>query len=321
MAQRPELFFVSDCENHMFLGKTPFIIAEVGSNWRDLEDCYISISSAKAAGASAVKFQLYTHKELYGFDGEMPGVLPRAWIPKLKAKCDECGIDFMCSAFSREGFEYVDPYVAVHKVAMSESNDLALLPNFSKKNIIVSVCQVATAKRVIGVRNSKVAFLYGEPSYPARSYNLYFLRELSKLGYKVGLSDHTLDNVFIPVVAFKSFGAEIIEKHVNFVGAKGPDEVVSISGHDFKVMCGLLAGDKVEAGDIDRKDFDSMYSRRVIATKDIGRGEQFSVGNCGSFRSKQECLDAFPPQMLSDILGKISSCEIPQGHGIGYNQV
>ncbi len=69
-----------------------FIIAEVGSNWNNLEDCLESIQCAKVCGADAVKFQAYTGEALYGTPQVVSNQLPLEWLPKLKEKADAAGI-------------------------------------------------------------------------------------------------------------------------------------------------------------------------------------------------------------------------------------
>ena len=109
----------------------PSTIAEVGSNWSTFDDCMRSISLAKACGADAVKFQAYSHEALYGkaagnYDAgngmgysiaELKGTLPLEWLPKLKDKAHAFNIEFMCSAFSPELLDAVNPHVNIHKLA------------------------------------------------------------------------------------------------------------------------------------------------------------------------------------------------------------
>ena len=83
--------------------KDPFIIAEIGSTWKvdnvkdDLENCLTCINMAAEYGATAVKFQMFTHKELYGVDGENKYALPRQFIPKLAEYAEDRCIDFLRS--------------------------------------------------------------------------------------------------------------------------------------------------------------------------------------------------------------------------------
>src|SRR5688572_30128176 len=111
------------------LSAKPYFIAEVGSNWGSLDDCFKSIQLASAAGADAVKFQLFDQHALYGVDRDvaLSGVLDPEWLPKLKQKANSVGIDFMCSAFSPELVDAVDPYVHAHKVASCEMTHVRIL--------------------------------------------------------------------------------------------------------------------------------------------------------------------------------------------------
>ncbi len=128
----------------------PYIIAEIGSNWRKSEDqdenlkiALEQISKAKECGANAVKFQLFTHKEMYGIDGDDKYALPWDWIPNLSAHANELGLDFGCTAFSTHGYSYIDPFVDFHKVASSNVSHLPIQRWFrdycpSHKTVFVS---------------------------------------------------------------------------------------------------------------------------------------------------------------------------------------
>ncbi len=100
----------------------PFIICEIGSNWQTLDHALESIAVAKSCGADAVKFQLFSPSALYGHcDGIDAYSLPLDYLPILKLKADQEGIEFMCTAFSPELVLAVDPFVEVHKVASSDA--------------------------------------------------------------------------------------------------------------------------------------------------------------------------------------------------------
>ena len=233
-----------------------FIICEIGSNWSDLEDCLISIVAAKNAGADAVKFQLYTWLEMYGEYPPMtekamlPGELPPEWLPTLKAKADEVGIEFMCTAFSPQGVRLVDPHVKRHKIASSDITALDILQTAAatKKPIILS-CGAASQYQINMammhihmVRNDlDLTLLYCVSSYPANKVDLRKIDALrDHWQVPVGYSDHTVDDTYIPWAAVHNHGATVIEKHVNFVGAAGPDSPHSLSGHEFKHMVQMI---------------------------------------------------------------------------------
>ena len=98
------------------------IIAEVGSNWTTQDDVMTSIHMAKAMGADAVKFQLFSDIDLYGLPSPSLSKysLPKHWMPEMKRLCDKHDIEFMCTAFSVESLLYVNSFVDTHKLASSD---------------------------------------------------------------------------------------------------------------------------------------------------------------------------------------------------------
>jgi sialic acid synthase SpsE len=194
-------------------GLPPFIIAEVGSNWRTLDDCKLSIAMAKRAGADAVKFQAFTHEALYGRtdeylgrveqEADLQGIaraariaaheLPPDWLPILASKAKDTGIEFMCSAFSPELVRAVDPYVNLHKVASAELTHLRILEAVREtgKPVILSTGasgpdDVSQALSVIQRRvpthdglwshsDRQVILMYCVAAYPARDIDFRML--------------------------------------------------------------------------------------------------------------------------------------------------
>jgi sialic acid synthase SpsE len=202
----------------------PFIIADVGSNWRRYEDtdknkeCALNhIREAAKCGVSAVKFQYFTHKELYGTEGDDTFSLPRAWLQDLKDECDRNKVEFMCTPFSREAVWTIDPLVKRHKVASCEMQHPGILEAIKKtrKPMIVST----------GAANDQeVRYLISQwkpdvimecvAAYPAKpsDYDLRYIRCIKALfEQQVGLSDHTLTNSL--ALTAVGMGCTYFEKH------------------------------------------------------------------------------------------------------------
>jgi len=321
------------------------IIAEVGSNWSNLDDCKKSIQLAKACGADAVKFQLFDGKSLYGSDrlfiehnpdGKYfhtleihhpcdAHKLPVEWLPVLKEKADAHGIEFMCSAFSPELIEAVDPFVKTHKVASAELTHVRMLEKLRVigKPVILSTGasgdgDITQALHVLG--KTPVTLMYCVAEYPARIINpARILTMMAQWKVPVGFSDHSTDVLCIPRIAQNS-GATVIEKHVNFVGAKGPDADYALTTEEFRQMCSVLNGmDPVPAREADMR---TRHNRRLIATKHIKAGEQFREDeNFGIFRSLTDDTQALTPWVIDRVNGKTATMDIDAGEGIAHTHV
>jgi sialic acid synthase SpsE len=312
---------------------SPYIIAEIGSNWHNKHDAVQSIGIAAACGVDAVKFQLFSWSDLWGpsSDGNVREI--EKWLPQLKEKAEACGIDFLCSAFSPEGVERVDPYVSAHKIAAPEAAWPQLLEAVAatEKPVIItcgslSINEVSAAVQLftMGDRNAEdLCLLYGEPEYPSVNHNLFLMERLRQFNVPVGLSDHSLDTVYTPLSARVHFDAAVIEKHVQLVPGEYPDSCVSIDREGLHTMVlALRAEDPKSVIGTGRHEYRTMYRRRLVASRDIKKGEQFEYGsNFGAFRSKVEDTRALPPYAYRDLNRSIASEDITAGEAIGPKQV
>ena len=215
----------------------PFVIAEIGSNWcksDSKEDNYFQalyqIEQAKECGADAVKFQLFTHKELYGFEDQYSKLnkycLPKEWIPELKQKCNTEHIEFMCSCFSIDSYKYINEYVNMHKVACPESNWYELFDILQEFNKPVIVSTEAFNIEL----DSKIRFyqMRTVSQYPANP------RKYKRLNLYDGISDHTKS--FHLIDDSLREGIHLFEVHVDLsddTKIKTPDSVVSLNKSEF----------------------------------------------------------------------------------------
>ena len=256
-----------------------YIIAEIGSNClkyrseeRNLKLAFEQITAAKQCGADAVKFQMFTHKELFGVEKESQYELPKEWIPKLHDFCKKRKIDFLCSAFSLQGFHHLNPFVNYHKVASPEACSSQILNSvlcMANPVIVSNGCLTYREQQELvqsDLWGADDVLLECVSEYPASAHS-YDLGHIVKLASKFrilwGLSDHTLS-----VVAAKQarqLGATFFEKHVDLVSVsapKTPDSTVSADYHDFKKYCNVL---KSYSPSID------YYDSKLEAKKKYGR--------------------------------------------------
>ncbi len=269
----------------------PFIIAEVGSNWQNLEHCLESIRVAKECGADAVKFQAFSQSALYGFDnyvvnqGVIDAQLPLGWLPTLKEKADEVGIEFMCTAFSPELVYIVDPYVLVHKVASSDAAWPQMLDAVAGtgKPVLLSLGAKSYEDRrrasPWGERDNWVA-MYCVAAYPADYVSI------EEIGLWDGLSDHTLG--YSVAVEAALTGITVIEKHFTaFPDLDTPDRTHSLTPAQFKNMATLIRNPTDAISQ--ERDMYLRHNRRLIATRNIASGEMLKYGeNFGAYRSLED---------------------------------
>ena len=305
----------------------PYIICEVGSNWRTLGDCLESIRVAAECGASAAKFQLFSHGALYGFcDATDSYSLPLEWLPTLRAKAEEVGIEFGCTAFSPELVAAVDPYVHWHKVASSDAAWPQLLDAVASCNkpVILSTGaktddEVKRASHMLSLKVPLIRMVC-VAAYPAD----YVDPTPFAIGARgIGLSDHTLGYT-LPVFAARC-GAQVIEKHftafpdLDTPDLDTPDRPHSLTPTQFKRMVDIIRGREVES---EEKEMYTKHNRRLIATRDIAPGEVMKYGeNYGAYRSLHDDIRGASPFDWEQVEGRVSKVATARGGGIRVGDV
>ena len=219
------------------MGKT-LVIAECGSSHdNDLAKAYRLIEAAKECGADVAKFQWTSNAEAMAQRRKSVGATemyrkylekPLEWLQQLKLKCDEVGIEFMCTVYLMEDIEVIAPIVKRFKVSAFE-NDWVDFVNAhpSDREIIISrnkegqVHWLGWPKRV----------LYCVSQYPTPVEELEL--ERMRMTGADGLSDHTTSMLTGALAV--AMGAGCVEKHIRLwdTDPKNPDY-----GHSLKADAG-----------------------------------------------------------------------------------
>ncbi len=323
----------------------PFVIGDVGSNWKTSNNQSDNLIMAKRhiydgarVGLSAIKFQLFTDKELYGYEGPNQWSLPKEWLPELAAYANQQGIEFMCTAFSLEGYQFVDQFVSIHKVASCEMKHVEILGTLAKFRKPILISTGGAHHTEIGMVDSfmkafeferlhfkNYAFLECVATYPAKpeDYNLKTIQGQGCEGQYpyAGISDHTKENV-VALVAL-ALGAKVFEKHftaVELPGISTPDLPVSLNPLEMtryvrQLLDGYLSlGDGVKRTRPSEKDIVTRHRRRLKVIAPIKQGEILKMNeNFGIYRSLTIDCEAGAPEMWQKFQGGTAKKDLKIG--------
>jgi len=334
-----------------------FVIAEAGSNWKcgnfeeDLRQAKKLIKVASESGADAVKFQTYRADTVYVSDAGKSQYLskhginenineifehlsmPYEMISELADYCKHENIMFMSTPFSVSDAKEVDPYVMMHKIASFEINHIRLLEFLAKteKPLLISTGASTFEETdfayelVKKIGNEKIAFLQCTSKYPApiETLNLRVIPNLkSRYNVPVGLSDHSIDPVFAPLIAI-GLGATIIEKHFTLDrNLPGPDHLFALEPNELEIMVKNIRGAEKALGDgvkqilKDELELRRYATRSIQATKDISKGEILREGTNIEILRPGNRIRGTEPRFLENVNGKRAKKSIKAGDGV-----
>jgi N-acetylneuraminate synthase len=299
------------------------LIAELGVNYYDiaaekhitpLEAAKLMVREAADAGVHAVKFQSYKADTLAAKDSpyywdikEEPTESQYKLFQKfdsfgyeeyreLAQYSENCGVEFLSTAFDIVSADYLDELMNVYKISSSDLNNLPFVEYQAKKNkpIILSVGaseeeEIERTVNLIRKFNDKtIVLMHCVLEYPT-PYEHANLNKIISLKNKfpnlvIGYSDHTKPDPGYEVIKTAyNLGAKVIEKHYTLnktlkgndhYHAMNPDDVRNIID-DIQYIDKLRGNGTLKCLDSETKARKNAR-RSLVAARDIMQGEFIS---------------------------------------------
>lgn len=324
-----------------------FVIAEGCDNHLgDLEVAKEMVRQAKACGADAIKFQHHLPDEEMLREGvpmsanfDMPlydflklYALTLEQHAELKRFCEELGIIYLCTPFSRKAAEELEELgVAAYKIGSGEMTDLPTLKviaAFGKPMILSTGMaeweEIAETVDTVRPINDRLALMNCTSEYPARhrDVNLGVIPQLrDRFDVVVGHSDHTPD--IATCIAAVAVGAKLLEKHFILDRRQpGPDQSVSIEPYDLYQLVqavrrveDALGGEKtVHALE---KPIRAWAHRSVVSLRPIPRGTRITEEMVWTKRPGS----GIPARELESVVGREAKVDIPADHLVRWEEL
>ena len=247
----------------------PYVIAEIGANHNgDMNVAKQLIDAAMECGCDAAKFQSWTPSSLISREeyeentvytdsekkhfGSLEEMVTKYYLreeqhAELKEYCDNIGIDFCSSPFSKPEIDLlVKLDVPFLKIASMDINNIELLKHAARtgKPMVLStgmstLAEIESAVNTVESEgNMQIILLHCIAIYPPEFEDIN-LNNISMLrqtfGYPVGFSDHTI-GTSIPLAA-TALGSCIIEKHFTLdKNTSGWDHEISADPGEMKCI-------------------------------------------------------------------------------------
>ncbi len=274
--------------NGKAIGWEPYIVAEIGINHNGDEKLAVAmIEAAAAAGADAVKFQLFDAEKLVSSNNNEDLVdffkrfeLSRDSYRRLFRHCRESGITFLATPFDIDNADFLAELgVKAYKIASGDLTYIQLIEHVAAlgKPILLStgmatLQEVAEAVQAIQeTGNFNILLFHCTSAYPCppgevNLNNLITLR--NTFGLPVGLSDHTQGN--LAALSAGTMGVAMIEKHfTSDRDLPGPDQELSMTPSELSSLVKDLATIYMMRGSYKKAPTTSERATRQAARRSI----------------------------------------------------
>jgi N-acetylneuraminate synthase len=326
----------------------PFIIAEVGINHEgDFNKAIECVDEAVKAGADCVKFQGHiTEAEMIKTDVK-PGAISdeRLWDiikrceltededVKVKQYCEEKGIIYLCTPFSREAAEHLESMnVPAFKIGSGECNNIPLLEHIARfgKPMILSTGMndiESIKKSVASIQKyeAPLMLMHCTSMYPTpyEKVRLGAIKELQQtFDLPVGLSDHSIG--IYTCLGAVALNACVLEKHFTVSREwPGPDVPISITPFELsemvkgaKAIFSALGGRKTILPE-EQPVIDFAYSS-VVSIAPVKEGDRFTLENIWVKRPGTGPILAAD---LENVIGKKAARNLQEGQQISPEDI
>lgn len=316
--------------------KKTYIIAEMSANHGgSLSHALEVVSAAAEAGADCLKIQTYT-ADTMTLDVDKPyfkltkglwagytryhlyeeAYTPWEWQGEIAARCKECGIDFLSTAFDFSSVDFLESLgVEAYKIASFELTDIPLLRYAAKcgKPMLISTGmgtkeEIEEAVQAVReVSDCPVILLKCTSEYPAvyADMNISVIPRMQRdFGCPVGLSDHSLGSEV--AVSAVTLGAAVVEKHFCISRKeKSPDAAFSMEKEEFRQMTEAIRHVEAALGSgeyslTEQEQGGRINRRSLFVRKDIRKGDLLTEENIALVRPAH----GLHPRMYDEVIGK-----------------
>lgn len=325
----------------------PYVIAEIGSNHNgDINLAKKLINIAKDCGADCVKFQSWSKDTIFSrkvyddnyflrddyrdrTDYTLESIVDKYSVGvaehrELKAYCDEVGIDFASTGFSKSEIDLLadDLDVPFLKIASMDVTNHPLLAYAASKGkpIVIStglsdaadICSAIDCLERNGCH--EICILHCVSIYPPQDdqVNLNNIDTLRSLfpRYSIGYSDHTL-GITAPIVSLAK-NVAVIEKHFTIDhDLPGWDHKVSAEPDELRAICEAARNGRKMLGttelvvseDEERR---NAFQRSIVAAHPIQRGDFISEDDIDYKRPGT----GISPRDYQLVVGRRAACDI-----------
>jgi sialic acid synthase SpsE len=323
-----------------------FIIAEACDNHLgNLDTAKEMARQSKLAGANAVKYQHHLPDEEMLKEGvpmsdnfNMPlyeflqlYALSLDQHRELKSYCDEIGITYMCTPFSKKAALEINDLVPAFKIGSGELTDiptLKVIAELGKPMILstgMSVWQeIDETFEAIMPINDQLMLMNCTSEYPPKyeDLNLGVIKSLQeRYDIPIGHSDHSPD--IYSCFGAVTLGAKLLEKHLILDKKQpGPDQSVSIEPFElYQLVDGVR---KIEAALGTEKKINELekpirtWARRSLVTlKDIPKGTVLTEDHIWTKRPGT----GVEPKHLENFLGKKVNKDLKKDYIIKWEDI